>query len=157
MPEAANTNTPTRPRDPNRPHGCTCFRLRRTTRQVTRIYDTHLLPVSLTLSQYSILSNLMRGGPPSVNGMAELLGMDRTTLTRTLKPLIAAKLLALETGDDRRSKRIALTAQGRDTWERAVPLWRAAQAEIESKLGTAQVKMLHDLLDTSFTTLNDVA
>lgn len=153
MPETATSS----PKDPNRARGCTCFRLRRTTRQVTRIYDTHLLPVGLTLSQYSILSNLMRGGPPSVNGMAEILGMDRTTLTRTLKPLITAKLLTLETGDDRRSKRIALTDQGRATWERAKPLWRAAQDEIEAKLGTEQVKTLHQLLDTSFEVLNDVA
>jgi DNA-binding MarR family transcriptional regulator len=142
-------------RDPNRPRGCTCFRLRRTARQMTRIYDAHLQPVGLTLNQYSVLSNLVRSGPPSVNGMAEILGMDRTTLTRTLKPLIAAKLLALETGDDKRSKRIALTDLGRATWERAKPLWRAAQDEIETKLGPQQVKTLHDLLDTSFATLGE--
>jgi DNA-binding MarR family transcriptional regulator len=129
--------------------------MRRTARQMTRIYDTHLLPAGLTLNQYSVLSNLVRSGPPSVNGMAEILGMDRTTLTRTLKPLIAARLLALEPGDDKRSKRIALTELGRTTWERAKPLWRAAQDEIESKLGPQQVKTLHDLLDTSFETLND--
>ena len=142
-------------RDPNRPRGCTCFRMRRTARQMTRIYDTHLLPVGLTLNQYSVLSNLVRSGPPSVNGMAEILGMDRTTLTRTLKPLIAAKFLVLEPGDDKRSKRIALTDLGRTTWERAKPLWRAAQDEIEMKLGPQQVKMLHELLDTSFTTLSE--
>ncbi len=142
-------------RDPNRPRGCTCFRMRRTARQMTRIYDTHLLPVGLTLNQYSVLSNLVRSGPPSVNGMAEILGMDRTTLTRTLKPLIAARLLVLEPGDDKRSKRIALTELGRSTWERAKPLWRAAQDEIETKLGPQQVKTLHDLLDTSFTTLSE--
>ncbi len=152
MPEMQTALTP---RDPNRPRGCTCFRMRRTARQMTRIYDTHLLPVGLTLNQYSVLSNLMRCGPPTVNEMAEILGMDRTTLTRSLKPLITARLLALETGDDRRSKRIALTDQGRATWERAKPLWRAAQDEIEGKLGPAQVKALHELLDTSFTTLND--
>jgi DNA-binding MarR family transcriptional regulator len=122
---------------------------------MTRIYDMHLLPVGLTLNQYSVLSNLVRSGPPSVNGMAEILGMDRTTLTRTLKPLITAKLLVLQVGDDRRSKRIALTDQGRATWDRAKPLWRAAQDEIEAKLGPDQVKTLHELLDTSFETLAD--
>jgi len=66
---------------------------------VTRIYDTHLQPVGLTLTQYSVLSNLARGGPPSVNGMAEMLGMDRTTLTRTLKPLIAARFVSSQSVD----------------------------------------------------------
>jgi DNA-binding MarR family transcriptional regulator len=145
------------PRDPNRPRGCTCFRLRRTARQMTRIYDGHLQPAGLTLTQYSVLSNLVRGGPPSVHGMAEILGMDRTTLTRTLKPLVTAGLLVLEPGEDRRSKRIALTERGRATWERAKPLWRAAQDEIEAKLGAAQVRTLHDLLDTSFAILHDAA
>ncbi len=142
-----------RERDPGRPRGCTCFRLRRTTRQVTRIYDQHLHPVGLTLTQYSVLTNLARGGPPSVNGMAEMLGMDRTTLTRTLKPLMAARLLAFELGDDRRTKRIALTELGRATWERAKPLWRAAQDELEGRLGTDQVAALHQLLDASFALL----
>jgi DNA-binding MarR family transcriptional regulator len=141
--------------DSPRPRGCTCFRLRRTARQVTRIYDMHLQPVGLTLTQYSVLSNLALGGPPSVNGMAEMLGMDRTTLTRTLKPLVAARLLALEMGSDRRTKRIALTDLGRTTWERAKPLWRSAQDAIETKLGTAQVAALHQLLDTSFTALDE--
>jgi len=142
-------------RDSGRPRGCTCFRLRRTARQVTRIYDTHLQPSGLTLTQYSILTNLARGGPPSVNGMAEMLGMDRTTLTRTLKPLAAAGLLVVGLGDDRRSKRIALTDHGRSTWELANPLWRAAQDDLETRLGTVQVAALHQLLDDSFTTLNE--
>lgn len=150
MPELHETE---QHRDLGRPRGCTCFRLRRTARQVTRIYDMHLQPAGLTLTQYSVLTNLARGGPPSVNGMAEILGMDRTTLTRTLKPLIAARLLVLELGDDRRTKRIALTELGRTTWERAKPLWRAAQDSLETRLGTAQVVALHQLLDGSFAVL----
>jgi DNA-binding MarR family transcriptional regulator len=69
--------------------------------------------------------------------------------------LIAARLLVLELGDDRRTKRIALTDLGRTTWETAKPLWRAAQDGLEARLGTAQVAALHQLLDDSFTTLKD--
>lgn len=141
-------------RDPMRPRGCTCHRLRRTTRQMTRIYDAHLAPSGLTLTQYSVLSTLALCEPPSVNEMAELLGMDRTTLTRTLKPLLAARLLAVETGHDRRSKKVSLTGAGRTAWEKAKPLWRAAQDEIEARLGSSEVYQLHRLLDTTFETLN---
>jgi DNA-binding MarR family transcriptional regulator len=146
-------------RDPMRPRGCTCHRLRRTTRQMTRIYDARLVPVGLTLTQYSVLSTLVRGETPTpgVNEMAEILGMDRTTLTRTLKPLIAARLVTLATGDDRRSKKVSVTEAGRALWEKAKPLWRAAQDEIEARLGSSEVYHLHKLLDTTFEVLGTPA
>lgn len=142
-----------------RPRGCTCHRLRRTTRQMTRIYDAHLSPSGLTLTQYSVLTTLVRGelSGPSVNEMADILGMDRTTLTRTLKPLIGARLLTLAVGDDRRSKKVSVTDAGRALWEKAKPLWRAAQDEIELRLGSSEVYHLHKLLDTTFETLGTPA
>jgi len=142
-------------RDPDRPRGCTCFRLRRTTRQMTRIYDGHLAPAGLTLTQYSLVSTLALGPnpTPSVHQLAEILCMDRTTLTRTLKPLMTAKLVAFAPGADRRSKSVVLTPAGRATFERAKPLWREAQDEMNARLGPARVAELHRLLDDSFATL----
>ena len=141
--------------DPNRPRGCTCFRLRRTTRQITRIYDGHLAPSGLTLTQYSLISNLalVPGDAPTVQQLAEILSMDRTTLTRTLKPLIAARLVTLNPGADRRSKCVVLTGAGRAVFEQAKPLWRHAQDEMLNRLGTARVADLHKLLDDSYATL----
>ncbi len=138
-----------------RPRGCTCFRLRRTTRQVTRIYDEHLAPSGLTLTQYSLISTLalLPGGPPTVQELAEILSMDRTTLTRTLKPLIAAHLITLTTGADRRSKSVALTQAGRAAFALAKPLWRQAQDEMLMRLGPGRVADLHRLLDNSYATL----
>ena len=89
--------------------------------------------------------------------MADILGMDRTTLTRTLKPLIGARLLTLAVGDDRRSKKVSVTDAGRALWEKAKPLWRAAQDEIELRLGSSEVYHLHKLLDTTFETLGTPA
>jgi len=143
------------PRDPDRPRGCTCHRLRRTTRQVTRIYDRHLAPAGLTLTQYSVMSNLALGASPSpsMNELADLLGMDRTTLTRTLKPLMAARLVAFAPAADKRSKAVTLTPAGRAAFEIAKPLWRAAQNEMNARLGPDRVVELHQLLDESFATL----
>jgi len=142
-------------RDPNRPRGCTCFRLRRTARQMTRIYDAHLAPSGLTLTQYSVLSNLVLvpGSAPTVQELADILSMDRTTLTRTLKPLLAARLLVMGPGADRRSKCVTLTAAGRTVFERAKPLWRHAQDEMSNRLGAPRVADLHRLLDDSYATL----
>jgi len=143
-------------RDPaGRPRGCTCFRLRRTARQITRLYDAHLGPAGLTLTQYSLLSTLVLAfdEPPTVHALAAILGMDRTTLTRTLKPLAGAGLLALEAGDDRRRRQVTLTAAGRAAFAKGKPLWRRAQDEVLARLGGARVADLHRLLDESFATL----
>ena len=155
MREPEPTAGPSPARDPNRPRGCTCFRLRRTARQVTRIYDAHLAAAGLTLTQYSLLSNLALGPnpTPSVNQLADVLSMDRTTLTRTLKPLLAARLVALARCADKRSKAVTLTAAGRAAFDAAKPLWRAAQDSMIERLGAPRVTELHRLLDDSFDTL----
>ena len=69
---------------------CTCARLRRTARRLTRAYDRALRPSGLRLTQYSVLANVTRAGGLSITELAERLAMDRTTLTRNLRPLEAA-------------------------------------------------------------------
>ena len=130
--------------------GCTCFRLRRTARRMTLIYDQYLAPSGLTLTQYSLLANLVRRDPPSVHDLAEVMGMDRTTVTRNLKPLLARGLLDLVRGEDRRSKLVAVTEDGQRTWDTARALWRAAQNDINRRLGDVETGELHRLLDQSF-------
>ncbi len=134
--------------------GCTCFRLRRTARRATQIYDLRLAAVGLTLTQYSLLANLVRREPPSVHELAALMGMDRTTVTRNLKPLLARGLLVLATGPDRRSKYVAVPEAGRALWAEAKPLWRLAQDEIQARLGAGDLADLHRLLDESFEKLS---
>ncbi len=129
---------------------CTCFRMRRATRRMTQLYDAHLAPAGLTLPQYSLLANLERRQRPSMHELAEVMGMDRTTLSRNLQPLRARSLVEAVAGADRRSKSLALTAAGRALWAEARPLWLAAQAEITARLGAPMVAELHQLLDASF-------
>src|ERR1700694_3505270 len=74
--------------------GCTCLRLRRTTRSVTQLYDRLLQPAGLTANQFGLLARLYAaslGGSDgiSIGVMAESVGMDPTTLNRNLKPLEA--------------------------------------------------------------------
>jgi len=133
--------------------GCTCFRLRRTSRRMTQIYDAHLAAVGLTLTQYSLLAHLVRIEPPSIHGLADIMGMDRTTLSRNLKPLLARELVVQKTCSDRRSRRIALSEAGEALWAQAKPLWRAAQNEIQQRLGEQDTAELHRLLDDTFARL----
>ena len=136
--------------DPSRPQGCTCFRLRRASRRMTQVYDAHLAACGLTLTQYSLLANLGRLQSPGMHELAEAIGMDRTSLTRTLKPLMAQGLIAVAGGADRRRKRLTLTAAGEARRAAARPLWQAAQDAVEQRLGPAMVAELHRLLDSGY-------
>lgn len=78
------------------------------------------------------------------------LGMDRTTLSRNLKPLLARGLVQSAPGDDRRSKRLVLTAAGEAAWSQAKALWRQAQSELQRRLGEDAVARLNALLDDAF-------
>lgn len=128
------------------PSMCTCFRLRRASRRVTQVYDHELASVSLSLNQYSILRRSERE-PRVLGDLAGELGMDRTTLTRNLSPLVDAGLVEIVRGHDARQRLIALTKEGRHRLLAAKPRWRRAQDTIDAMLGDAGIHRLHADLD----------
>lgn len=130
---------------------CTCAKLRRTARRVTQAYDRALKPAGLRLTQYSVLANLVWRGPLSITDLAELLAMDRTTLTRNLRPLDKAGWLAIGEGPDRRSRAVAVTAAGRRVYKRALPLWKSAEHGLRRKMGPGEAAALRDMLDDAWT------
>ena len=122
--------------------GCTCARLRKLTRRLTRIYDAHLAAQAIKVTQYSLLANAARG-ERTLSEFAIELEMDRSTLSRNLAPLAAQGWVEISVGADPRSRSISVTAAGRRKLKAALPLWRRAQCEIESLLGAASVGELH--------------
>ena len=132
--------------------GCTCFKLRKLTRAMSRLYDQHMARVGLKTTQYSLLSNAARGALP-VAELAERLGMERTTLTRNLKPLVDAAWIELKPGADSRQRIVTLTDAGREKQKQAYAAWRAAQTEIETLLGRDAVRALHRQLESTLTQL----
>src|SRR3546814_20022664 len=65
---------------------CTCFKLRRAARRVTQLYDRHLQPTGLRITQFGLLARL-RVEPLQMPALAERMGLYRTPLTRNLRPL----------------------------------------------------------------------
>ena len=128
--------------------GCTCFTLRKLTRTVSRLYDLHLAAAGMKTTQYSLLRSIAREALP-VAGLAARLATERTTLTRTLKPLIDAGWVVLMPGDDSRQRIVTITAAGLDAIKSARQAWRSAQSELETALGTEAVRDLHRQLDSA--------
>ena len=108
------------------PEICNCAALRQATRRVTRLYDDSLAPAGLGVNQFSILARLSPVGPSTIQDLARLLVMDRSTLGHLLRPLEK---------HDRRSRLVALTRAGKAAVDKALPRWAAAQRRFESTFG----------------------
>jgi DNA-binding MarR family transcriptional regulator len=132
--------------------GCTCFKLRKLTRAMSRLYDQHMATVGLKTTQYSVLANAARAALP-VAELAEILGLERTTLTRNLKPLLDAGWVELKAGADSRQRIVTITASGRAILEQAYLAWRRAQTEFEKLMGRDAVRALHQQLEATLTHL----
>ncbi|MCJ7838622.1 MAG: MarR family winged helix-turn-helix transcriptional regulator [Burkholderiales bacterium] len=132
--------------------GCTCARLRKLARRVTRISDAHLASQAIKVTQYSLLANAARG-ERTVSEFAAELEMDRSTLSRNLAPLAAQGWVSISVGADPRSRSIGVTAAGRRKLKAALPLWRKAQCEVESVLGAAGVGELHRKIEGALAAL----
>lgn len=135
-----------------KPLGCTCFKLRKLTRAMSRLYDQHMATVGLKTTQYTLLTNAAREALP-VAELADRLGTERTTLTRNLKPLIEAQWITLEAGADSRQRIVTITDAGRAKVREAYVAWRAAQSEFETLLGAGAVRSLHAQLDITLNQL----
>ncbi|MEJ7805359.1 MAG: MarR family winged helix-turn-helix transcriptional regulator [Telluria sp.] len=135
-----------------KPLGCTCFKLRKLTRAMSRLYDQHLATVGLKTTQYSVLANAARAALP-VAELADILGLERTTLTRNLKPLLEAGWVELNSGADSRQRFVTITAAGRDMLKLAYVAWRRAQTEFETLMGRDAVRALHRQLEATMTQL----
>jgi DNA-binding MarR family transcriptional regulator len=116
---------------------CVCLGLNRAARATSRRYDAIFKPIGITSGQFTILSALKRDeAAVPIGAMADLLGMDRTTLTRNLRPLETLELVAIQIdARDRRIRTLTLTAKGRKLLRQAVPLWQQAQSESNRRIG----------------------
>ncbi len=117
---------------------CLCLHAQRAARALARRFDRAFRPVGLTSGQFSLLNALNRPEPAPMGAVASVLAMDRTTLTAALKPLERRGLVVSAPGvEDRRSRRVALTDEGRALLAQAVPLWRAEHAAVDAEVAAA--------------------
>lgn len=130
-----------------KPQGCTNLKLRQLMRRVTQLYDAEVGKTGLRGTQYSLLSYAVKLGPVRPVDLAREMKIDASTLTRNLRPLMAAGLLAMEAGPDARSRLVTATAAGREKRQEAQRRWRVAQESLNARLGLQRVIALHALLD----------
>jgi DNA-binding MarR family transcriptional regulator len=139
------------------PRGCTNLKLRQASRLVTRHYEAFVAPTGLKITQYSLLSYVVKLGPLRAGELAAAMQLDASTLTRNLRPLLQQGWVQMHPGDDARSRVIEATEAGRALRAQAQRAWKRAQLALNERLGTARVAALHTLLDDCIARLEPAA
>jgi DNA-binding MarR family transcriptional regulator len=117
---------------------CACTRMRTAARLMTRAYDEALRPAGLSAAQLAILAAVDVGEATSIAELSKRVAMDRTTLSRNLKPLEKVRWIRLGAEGWKRSKTVHVTAEGRQRLARATTLWETAQARFLRRFGKTE-------------------
>lgn len=122
---------------------CLCLHVQRAARALARRFDEALRPLGLTNGQFSLMMALNRPEPPTMRPVAELLAMDRTTLTAALKPLERRGLVELLVNPrDKRNRLLKLTAAGHGVLREAFPIWQREHRALEAALPVGDLERL---------------
>jgi DNA-binding MarR family transcriptional regulator len=126
---------------------CLCLHVQRAARALARRFDEALRAVELSSGQFSLLTSLNRPEPPTIGSVAHLLAMDRTTLTANLKPLERRGLLKIAVDkEDKRSRRLTITAAGRALLAKAYPVWKETHVALEFLIAPGSADSLRKAL-----------
>jgi DNA-binding MarR family transcriptional regulator len=124
---------------------CPGMRIRKAARTLSRVYDENLRAARLQLSQLTVLVAVAMFGEEGANvgALAHAMGMDRTTLTRNLRPLEKNGLLRVaRCPTDARVRLVLLTRSGERAIESAFPLWEKASKRVQEGFGVAKLRAL---------------
>ena len=121
---------------------CYCGTLRQAARAVTVLYEDLLADSGLRATQYTALQLIGSVSNLTTTELADSLGIDQTTATRTLALIKKAGLASDTVGLDRRQRHWVLSAEGRAVLKNLKPRWEAAQKAFEKQLGRAEAAAL---------------
>jgi DNA-binding MarR family transcriptional regulator len=124
-----------------------CSTFRRTSRALSQLYENALRPLDLRITQFTILQALSLAGEVTQNRLGEILAMDSTTLTRTLRIMRRESWIAERRGEDRRERLLRLAKAGETQFKRALPAWEKVQSRLRRQLGEQSWKNLFEIND----------
>jgi DNA-binding MarR family transcriptional regulator len=106
---------------------CVCTAARRRSRELTRAFEKAMRGSGVRGTQFTLLATLVQTGPIPTTRLANLQGLERTTLTRNLGLLVRDGFVRIDEGEDRRVRKVAIMPAGEEAARRAFPFWKKAQ------------------------------
>lgn len=125
---------------------CYCLMLRRAASSVTDMYDKALAEYGITLNQFSIIINLNNMSMATTTELAQQIGLERSTLVRNLKAIMAMGYIENVSGENERNNHLRVTSSGRHLLKLAIPVWQSVQDKISESLGSENAALLMDML-----------
>jgi DNA-binding MarR family transcriptional regulator len=101
---------------------------------VTQHYETYFRGTGMRATQFTLLATLAQTGPLPLTALASMLGLERTSLTRNLRPLEDKGLVKSLADDDQRVRRVAITKKGETAALAALDVWKKAQSSVDRVL-----------------------
>lgn len=125
---------------------CYCLMLRRAASSVTDMYDKALAEYGITLNQFSIIINLNNMSMATTTELAQQIGLERSTLVRNLKAIMAMGYIENVSGENERNNHLRVTSSGRHLLKLTIPVWQSVQDKISESLGSENAALLMDIL-----------
>jgi DNA-binding MarR family transcriptional regulator len=125
---------------------CISTRVRQLSRIITRVYDDALRPLGITASQFTLLTQLAQQDAITAVEIGHTLDIEKSTLSRNLKRLLALGLITMDPPAGRRGRGLHLTPKGASIIEEAYPVWKDAQTRTVRILGPESRGILDNLL-----------
>lgn len=125
---------------------CHCLKMRRSAENVINFYDSVLSGSGVTLRQFSLLRSVFKNNGCNVRMLSESMLLDRSTLARSLKPLLKAGYIADKKSAGARDSVLELTEKGRAVYKEAADLWKTAQLKFEEKIGKERLESFEKTL-----------
>ena len=127
---------------------CASLNFRRTSRIVTRLYDTVMQESGVRSTQFAILVGIAKLQPVAMGTLANVLMLDSSTLTRSLRLLQKERMIEISKRSQMRRRFLKLTLSGQKALQRSLPLWRAAHERFLAEVGADYWLKLRDELET---------
>lgn len=124
---------------------CSAVRVRMLARVVTSIFDQALRPLGVGVGQVNHLVVLARMSPISSLGVARVLSIEPSTVSRNLERMRKQGWVEAEAGEDPRTYEWKLTPAGQLLLRRLHPVWKEAQSQVEVRLGESLIVALSSI------------
>lgn len=121
---------------------CYCSTLRQAARAATALYEQVLAEGGVHATQFGALQLIDSTPNLTTTELAEAIGIDQTTATRTLALIKRDGLARDAVGQDRRQRHWSMTSKGRERLRKSKSLWETAQAEFERRIGRTEALAL---------------
>jgi len=110
---------------------CAGWNARLAARRITQFLEGRLEGLGLSLAQFGLMAEIAAAADDTITALAARMGLDQSTLSRTLRTLEADGLIEIAVADtDQRRKLVWLTEKGARRLEAALAAWRQAHVEL---------------------------